>query len=145
MKYVIWNPEHIRNTVNHNVLIEAEKEYGRSNSLDEYEFLQLVEEKSDGSWSSIVETNDIDGLIRAFMNETNADMCYEKYDVIEMVHLGDYEDWDAAKDVGGTYEIKYGVIPESDIKPIVTVAKDTLRAVGKDVKDYAFYLNGVLL
>lgn len=64
MKYIIWSPDKV-------------SQYGMK--ADTLEELQLIEFENDVSFSSVVDTNDIEGLIEAVHNETNSKLSYALY------------------------------------------------------------------
>ena len=63
--YTIWNP---------NFVAQYEDK-----PADTFEELQEVERTSQNTYSSTVRTDDIDGLVQAIQNETNASIKYEEW------------------------------------------------------------------
>jgi len=127
--YIVWSPEHISNT-------------SREYQLDDYD-LDTIEgllalEKADGSsWSSHVYTSDIDGLLQAFVNETNHTMKYSEVTDIVAYARGSYLTIADAERCGGTYHIATLHNPtDAKIKEVVDVANKALDVVGRD--DVAF-------
>lgn len=86
--YIIWNPEHIQMTT-------AVKITG---DIKTVEGLVAVEAEEDCSWSSDVSTDNIEGIVQAVLNETNAD--------VQWVTLADYQ---KAKAEYAKEQEKYGV------------------------------------
>lgn len=66
--YVIWNPDKI---------CEYRK-YVPEHTSETYEGLLEYEDKSDGSLSSVVTTDDIDNLMAGIYNETDIQLCYHE-------------------------------------------------------------------
>lgn len=66
--YVIWNPDKIC----------MYRKYSPEYSSETYEGLLEFEEKTEGSLSSEVTTDDIDALIEAVYNETDVSLMYHE-------------------------------------------------------------------
>lgn len=63
-RYVVWNPEYTAN-------------FNHGERLDSYEKL-IKFEFNNGCLSSVIETHDIESLIQAICNETNATFMYHE-------------------------------------------------------------------